>query len=392
MPETLILSACRTAVGKHMGGLASLSAPQLGAVALREAMARANVSPEKVDEVVMGIVLSAGTGQSAARRAALGAGIPPAVAAFNVNMVCGSGLKAVMLAAQAVRAGDAQCVLAGGMESMSNAPHLLRGGRAGFRLGDAKLEDSIVADGLTCSFEKWHMGSAAEHTAAKFGITREQMDEFSLESHRRAIAAQKSGAFRDEIVSVEVPVPKGSPIRFERDEGPREETSLEKLAGLKPIFDKAGRVTAGNSSTINDGAAAVAVCSEAFARGLGATPLARIAACACSGVEPKDLFEAPIAAIAKVLSLAGWKQDDVDLFEINEAFAAQALADCKALSLPRERVNVNGGAVALGHPLGASGARCLATLLYALKNRKAKRGVVALCLGGGNAVAMAVER
>jgi len=341
----------------------------------------------------MGNVLSAGLGQAPARQAALGAGLPDTIAAFSVNKVCGSGLKAVMLAAQAVRAGDADVIVAGGMESMSNAPYLLRGLRDGVKMTDQTIQDGMILDGLWCALEDHHMGLSAEYTAEKSGITREEQDAFALSSHQKAVAAQDAGAFADEIVPVEVPQRRGDPLMVATDETPRRETSLEKLARLRPVFKRdGGTVTAGNASSINDGAAAVVVTGAERAEGLGREPLARIVGSCTAGVAPIDIFYAPIFAVRDVVEKAGLALDDIDVFELNEAFSAQAVADIRELRIDPEKVNVRGGAVALGHPIGASGARVLTTLLYVMKSEGLKRGVAALCLGGGNAVAMLVER
>jgi acetyl-CoA C-acetyltransferase len=391
MPEPFILSAARTPIGKYLGALAERSAPELGAVAVREALHRAQVPVEQVDEVIMGNVLQAGVGQNPARQAALEAGLPDTVAAFTVNKVCGSGLKAVMLAAQAIRANDGQLIVAGGMESMSRAPYLLFGARAGWKFGDQKVVDSMLHDGLWCAFEDWHMGEAAEHIASKCGISRADQDRFSAQSHRRAVAASEQGAFAREIVPVTVGTgPKSKTVA--RDEGMRPETSVETLSRLKPAFREGGTVTAGNASLLSDGAAAVVVASGKAAERLGARPLARIIAYATSGIAPKDIFLAPVQAVRLVLEKAGLKASDIDLFELNEAFAAQMLACSGELKLDESRVNVSGGAIALGHPIGASGARVLVTLLYALEQRGLRRGLAALCLGGGNAVALVIER
>lgn len=388
----VILSACRTPIGRYLGGLAGRSAVELGVVAAREALARARVGPEHVDEAIVGNVLSAGLGQAPARQVALGAGIPAAAGALTVNMVCGSGLRAVMLAAAAIRAGDSELVLAGGIESMSNAPHLLQGGRAGWKIGDRGLVDSMLHDGLTCAIEGWPMGEAAERTAELCGLTRGDLDAFAAESQRRAAAAQASGAFDDEIVPVPVEARKGAPSHINADEGPRPETTPEGLAKLAPAFRPGGVVTAGNASTLSDGAAMVVVASEAKAAELGARPIARVVATAVAGLEPRDLFLAPIGAVRKALERAHLTAAEIDLFEINEAFAAQMLGCVRGLELDPARVNVHGGAIALGHPIGASGARVLVTLLHALKQRDKRLGLAALCLGGGNAVAMVVER
>ena len=392
MPTPVIISAARTPIGKFLGGLASLTAPELGAIAYKAALARAGLKPEDVQEAILGNVVSAGVGQAPARQAALKAGCPDTLPCFTVNKVCGSGLKAVMLAAQAIKAGDAQVILAGGAESMSNAPHLLRKSRTGVAFGAVNLEDSLLTDGLECAFEKWPMGRAAEHIARRFEISREEADKFAVESHKRAVNAQNGGLFEKEIYAFEIAQKKGPALKIEKDEGPRAETSLEKLATLPTAFEKDGRVTAGNSSTLNDGAAAVVVADEAWAKERGIKPLARILSYATSGVAPKDIFHAPALAVPEALKRAGKELKQVDLFELNEAFAAQALANIKVLGLDAQKVNVHGGAVALGHPIGASGARCLVTLLYALENSNGKLGVTSLCLGGGNAVAMVIER
>lgn len=388
-PDAVILSAARTPIGKFRGALAPLSATELGAIAVRAALERAQVDPGRVDEVVLGNVLSAGLGQAPARQAALKAGLPPAVAALTINKVCGSGLKAVMLAAQAVRAGDAEIVIAGGMESMSRAPWLLE--REGPALGERRLADSMLQDGLACALSGRSMGDIADGLASADGITRADQDAFALESHRRAVAAIGRGAFVGEIIPV--PVRRGKETReFAQDEGPRSETSLSALAGLRPVFRPDGTVTPGNASMISDGAAAVVLASRDAAERLGRRPLARIVAGATTGGPPEELFTAPVAAIEQALSRASLSVADVSLFELNEAFAAQMLACVRRLDLPVDRVNVHGGAIALGHPIGASGARVLVSLLAALESRSARYGVASLCLGGGNAVAMVVER
>jgi acetyl-CoA C-acetyltransferase len=391
MADAYLLSAARTPIGKYLGGLAELPAPALGAVALAEALARAGAGPGQVEEVIVGNVLQAGVGQNPARQAALEAGLPDSIAAFTVNKVCGSGLKAVMLAAQAIRAGDADLILAGGMESMSRAPYLLQGARAGWKFGDQKVIDAMLHDGLWCAFEGWHMGEAAEHVAGRCGVSRAEQDHFAAGSQHRAAAAWEQGLFDAEVVPVSVGT--GAKAKLvAHDEAPRPETSLEALAKLRPAFREGGTVTAGNSSTLSDGAAAVLVGSARAAEKLGVRPLARVVAYATSGVAPKEIFIAPVLAVRAVLQKAGLGLGDVDLFELNEAFAAQVLADGQELGLDWSRVNVHGGAIALGHPIGASGARVLVTLLYAMHQRKARRGLAALCLGGGNAVAMVVER
>jgi acetyl-CoA C-acetyltransferase len=392
MRQPVIISATRTAVGKFQGALKSFAAPQLGSVVVRAAVERAKLDPAQVDEVIMGCALQAGLGQNPARQAALGAGLPDKVAALTVNKVCGSGLKAVMLAAQSVALGDNEIIVAGGMESMSNAPYLLTKARDGYRMGDGEIIDSMIHDGLWCAFDHWHMGETGEVVTEKYNISRERQDEYALGSQRKAVAAIKSGRFKDEITPVEIPQRKGAPLIFDTDEGPREDSSLEGLAKLKPAFRPNGAVTAGNASTINDGAAAVVVTSEEVARKLGRAPLVRIVAQATSGVEPKLVMMAPVEAVRKVAAKAEWDLKSVDLFELNEAFSSQSVALVEQLGLDPEKVNVNGGAVALGHPIGASGARVLVTLIHEMIKRKADRGVASLCLGGGNAVALAVER
>ncbi|HEX9705538.1 MAG TPA: acetyl-CoA C-acetyltransferase [Gemmatimonadales bacterium] len=386
----VILSACRTPVGKYLGGLAPLAAPRLGAVAVREAVRRAGVDGTEVDEVILGHVLQGGTGQAPARQAAIHAGLPGTIPALTVNKVCGSGLKAVMLAAQAIKAGDAQCVVAGGMESMSNAPHYLSGMRSGIKAGNSQLLDGMIHDGLWDSFANSHMGNLAEYTAKKAGVSRDDQDRFALESHRKAVAAMDACRFKAETVAVEIPGKKG-PTVIDKDEGPRADTSLEALAALKPSFEKDGSVTPGNAPGLNDGASALVVTSLAFAKAHGLKPLARVTSYATGGGEPRDLFFAPIVAVKNLLAMAGTTIGDYDLIEANEAFAVQALADGRALGWDWNRVNVNGGAIALGHPIGASGARVLTTLLYALLDRRKATGLATLCLGGGNAVALSVE-
>lgn len=391
MADAYLLSAARTPIGKYLGSLAELSAPELGARALAAAIERAGIRADRIDEVIMGQVLQAGVGQNPARQAALKAGLPDSIAAVTINKVCGSGLKAVMLAAQAIRAGDADLIAAGGMESMSNAPYLLYGARTGWKYGDQKAVDSMIRDGLWCAFENWHMGEAAEHIATKCGVSRADQDRFSAQSQRRAAAAVEQKAFEAEIVPVTVG--KGTKSKtISHDEGLRAETTAEGLAKLKPAFCETGTVTAGNASTLSDGAAAVIVGSKKVATEQGAKPMARIVAYATSGVTPKDIFIGPVLAVRKVLERAGLSLKDIDLFELNEAFAAQMLACSKELGLDESKVNVNGGAIALGHPIGASGTRVLVTLLYALEKRGLKRGLASLCLGGGNAVAMIIER
>ena len=392
--DIVIIAGCRTAVGKFQGSLSDITAPQLGAITVREAVKRAGLQSALVDECIMGNVLPAGLGQNPARQAAIYGGLDPATGAMTINKVCGSGLKSVALAAQAIETGNASIVVAGGMESMSNAPYLLPNARKGYRLGNGQVVDSMVHDGLWDIYNDYHMGITGENVAEKYGITREQQDEFAVNSHRKAIAAQKEGRFASQIVAVELPAKKKgqAPVIFDKDEGPREDTTVETLRALKPAFKKDGTVTAGNAPVVNDGAAALVVTSAARAVELGAPPMVRIVAQATSGVEPKWVMMAPVGAVQKIWQKTGWKKDDVDLYELNEAFSVQALGVCRELGLDMNRVNVNGGAVALGHPIGASGARVLVTLIYEMIRRDARRGIAALCLGGGNAVAMAVER
>lgn len=388
--EVLIVSGARTAIGKFQGTLAPIPATELGAVVVREAVRRAGIAPERVEEVIVGNVVGAGLGQAPARQVALKAGLKDTINATQIGKVCGSGLKAAMLASSMIRAGDADVLVAAGMENMNRAPYLLPNARFGYRMGNAEMLDAVIYDGLWCPFENWHMGRAAEFIARECGITREMQDEFALNSHRKALAAMQAGKFKAEIVPVEVPAKKGTTL-FDTDETPRPDTSLEALAKLKPAFEANGTVTAGNAPPLSDGAAAVVLVGEEIAARENLQPLARVVAYAQAGVEPKRIFWAPIYAIRRVLEKSAWKLEDVDLFEINEAFSAQVLADGKELGLDWSRVNVNGGAVALGHPIGASGARILVTLIYALKDRGLKRGLAALCLGGGEAVAMTIE-
>ncbi len=392
MQQAVILSAVRTAIGRFLGTLTPLAAPELGAIVVREAVARAGVEPSQVEEVIMGNVVSAGLGQNPARQAALRAGLSEKVAAMTINKVCGSGLKAVGLVAQAIQLGEIELAVGGGMESMSNAPFLLTKAREGYRLGDGKLLDAVVHDGLWDAFEDFHMGLTAEVVSEKYHVTREQQDEYAASSHRKAVAAIQACRFESQIVPVPIPQRKGEPIRFVKDEGPRADTSLEALGKLKPAFKKDGTVTAGNASSMNDGAAALVVASESAAARLGKKPMARIVGQAVSGIAPALVMMAPVEAVEKLLKKVGWDRDEVDLYELNEAFAAQSVALVRELRLNPEKVNVNGGAVALGHPIGASGARVLTTLLHEMAARNVHRGVAALCLGGGNAVAMAVER
>lgn len=391
MHEPVILSAVRTPIGKFLGSLSSLSAPRMGALVVAEAIRRAGVSPDAVDEVIMGNVLAAGLGQNPARQAALFGGLPPQVGAVTVNKVCGSGLKAVMMAAQAVRLGDEDIVVAGGMESMTRAPFLLEKARTGYRLGHGELVDSVIRDGLWDVYNDYHMGNTGEVVAAEYNVSRREQDAWAVGSHAKALAAMDEGRFAAEILPVEIKGHRGEVTLVESDEAPRRGTSMESLAKLRPVFQKDGTVTAGNAPGLNDGAAATLVTSAATAKKLGCQPLARIIGYATAGLEPRLVMMAPEAAVRKMAARIGWSLDDVDLFELNEAFSVQQVAVARALEIPAEKVNVNGGAVALGHPIGASGARVLTTLLFALKDRGKKRGVAALCLGGGNAVAMAVE-
>jgi acetyl-CoA C-acetyltransferase len=392
MQESVIVSAVRLPTGKFMGTLRSLPAPELGARVIREAVARAGIEADIVDECIMGNVVSAGAGQAPARQAALKGGLADHVASLTINKVCGSGLKAVMLAAQGIATGDIEVAVAGGMESMSSCPYLLPRAREGFRMGHTEALDSMIHDGLWCSLENQNMGLACEAVVEKYGVTREDQDTFAATSHQRAARAINEFFFKDEILPVEVPQRKGDPVRLEYDEGVRPDASVETLGRLRPAFKKdGGTVTAGNAPGVNDGAAAVVVMSAARAEALGLTPIARIVGQAVSGLAPKWLLMTPVQAVQKLLTKTGWSLGDVDLIELNEAFAAQAVAVIRELGADPEKVNVNGGAVALGHPIGASGARILTTLLYAMKSRGAKRGIATLCLGGGNGVAMAVE-
>ncbi len=392
MKETVIISACRTPIGKFQGSLTPFSAVDLGAFAVREAVLRAGIDTASVDEIIMGNVVSAGLGQNPARQAGLKGGLSNRVAAMTINKVCGSGLKAVALAAQGIETGNAEIVVAGGMESMTNCPYLLPQARAGMRIGHGKVLDSMITDGLWDAFNDFHMGMTGELVAEKYGITRQRQDAYAVESHRRAIDAIKNGRFTDEIVPVSIKQKKGDPILFSTDESPRADTSLETLGRLRPAFKPDGTVTAGNAPGTNDGAAALVVTSAEKARELGKTPMARVVGQAVSGVEPKWVMMAPVDAVRMLLKKLDWKTEDVDLFELNEAFSVQAIAVIEQLGLDPAKTNVNGGAVALGHPIGASGARVLVTLLFEMARRNAKCGVAALCLGGGNAVALAVER
>jgi len=392
MARPVIVSAVRTPSGKLLGSLSSFRAPQLGAIAVKAAVERAGRSPADIDEVIMGQVIQAGSGQNPARQAALGAGIPPSVAALTVNKVCGSSLKAAVLAAQAIQLDDARCIVAGGQESMTNGPYLLTKARQGYRMGNGELIDATVNDGLWCAFGDYHMGCTGDLVSERYHVSREQQDAWALRSHQRAAAAQQSGAFDAEIVAVEVPQRKGDPVLFERDETIRADTSAEALANLKPAFSADGTVTAGNAPGVNDGASAVVVMGEEEARSAGIPMLARIVAYATSGIEPELVMMAPVEAVNMVLDKAGWDRHEVDLYELNEAFAVQSVAVVNELAIDPEKVNVNGGAVALGHPIGASGARILTTLLHAMQQRSAQRGIAGMCMGGGNGVALAVER
>jgi acetyl-CoA C-acetyltransferase len=392
MEDIVIVSAVRTAVGKFGGSLAKVPATELGAIVIKEALARAKIDPAQVSEVIMGQVLTAGAGQNPARQALLKAGLPKEVPGLTINAVCGSGLKAVMLAAQAVAWGDAEIVVAGGQENMSAAPHVLMGSRDGQRMGDWKLQDTMIVDGLWDVYNQYHMGVTAENVAKEHNIDRAAQDALALGSQQKAAAAQDAGKFKDEIVAVTIPQKKGDPIKFDADEFINKKTNAEALAGLRPAFDKAGSVTAGNASGLNDGAAAVVVMSAKKAQELGLKPLATIRAFGTSGLDPKTMGMGPVPATKKALERAGWKASDVNLFELNEAFAAQACAVNKALDIDPAKVNVNGGAIAIGHPIGASGARILVTLLHEMQRREAKKGVAALCIGGGMGVSLAVER
>src|SRR5579864_2406007 len=394
LEDVVIISGVRTPVGKFQGSLSDFSATQLGAMVVREAVKRARLDPQQVDECIMGNVVSAGLGQNPARQAALFGGLPPEVGAMTINKVCGSGLKAVALAAQAIQTGNSEIVVAGGMENMTNAPYLLPQARKGYRLGNAQIIDSMVHDGLWDVYNDYHMGNTGENVADKYHVTREEQDEYALNSHRKAVAAIKECRFKSQVLPVEIPSKKkgAAPVIFDKDESPREDTSIEALRALKPAFKKDGTVTAGNAPGVNDGAAAVVVTSAAKAKELGAKPMVRIVAQATSGIDPKWVMMAPVDAIRQIWKKTGWKNEEVDLYELNEAFSVQALAVMHELKLDPGKVNGNGGAVAIGHPIGASGARVLVTLIYEMIRRDVKRGIAALCLGGGNAVAMAVER
>ncbi len=391
--QAVIISAARTPTGKFQGLLKSFTAPDLGAIAIKEAIKRAGITNEQVDEVIMGCVVQAGIGQAPARQAALKAGLPSEVSALTINMVCGSGLRAVALASQAVQLGDAEYVVAGGMESMSNIPYAMPGARDGYRMGNQSVVDLMIHDGLWCPFENWHMGNTGEIVADKYQITREAQDHYAFNSHRKAHEAQEAGRFAEELVTIEIPQKKGDPIILDYDEPVRPETTVDSLGKLRPAFKKdGGTVTAGNAPGVNDGASALVVTSAENAKNLGIEPLGRVVASAVSGIEPKLIMMAPVKGVQNVLAKAGWDMKDVDLFELNEAFSVQALGVMQELGLDIEKVNVNGGAVALGHAIGNSGSRVLTTLLYEMKRRGVKRGVAALCLGGGNSVALAVER
>ncbi|TMG91631.1 MAG: acetyl-CoA C-acetyltransferase [Betaproteobacteria bacterium] len=392
MTDIVIVGAARTAIGKFGGGLAKTAAPELGASVIRVLLARANLKPDQISEVILGQVLTAGSGQNPARQALIKAGLPAAIPGMTINKVCGSGLKAVMLASQAVQCGDADIVIAGGQENMSAAPHVLLGSRDGFRMGDAKLIDSMIVDGLWDVYNQYHMGTTAENVAKQYGIPRSQQDEFAVASQNKAEAAQKAGKFKDEIVPVMIPQRKGDPVAFAADEFIKAGTTLESVSALKPAFAKDGTVTAANASGINDGGAAVLVMSAAKAQQLGLKPMARIKAFASSGVDPSIMGMGPVPASKRCLEKAGWKPADLDLMEINEAFAAQACAVNKEMGWDTSKINVNGGAIALGHPIGASGCRVLVTLLYEMARRDAKKGLASLCIGGGMGVALAVER
>lgn len=394
LDEVVIVSAVRTPVGRFQGSLSDFTAPQLGAIVVREAVKRTGIDPASVTECIMGNVVSAGLGQNPARQAALGAGLSAGVGAMTINKVCGSGLKAVALGQQGIQTGNSEIVVAGGMESMTNAPYLLPQARKGYRLGDAKIIDSMVHDGLWDKYNDYHMGNTGENVAEKYGVTREEQDEYALNSHRKAVAAIKECRFKDQIIPVELPAKKrgAAPELFAKDESPREDTTMEVLRSLKPAFKKDGTVTAGNAPGVNDGASAVVVMSAAKAKALGLKPMARVVAQATSGIDPAWVMMAPVDAVRQLWKKTGWKNEDVDLYEINEAFSVAAIAVTRELGLDLNKANVNGGAVALGHPIGATGARILTTLLYEMIRRDVHKGIAALCLGGGNAVGLAVER
>jgi acetyl-CoA C-acetyltransferase len=391
MRESVVVSAVRTPTGKFLGSLKEFTAPQLGAIAVREAVRRAGIDPAIVDECIMGNVVAAGEGQNPARQAALNGGLSERVAAMTINKVCGSGLKAVMLAAQGIATGDIDVAVAGGMESMSNTPYLLSRVREGLRMGNGTLVDAMIHDGLWCAFDQCHMGMSGEHVAEQYKVGRQDQDDYAVESHRKAAHAASQGWFKDEIVPVEIPQKKGAALSFAHDEAVRADTSAEALAGLKPAFKKDGSVTAGNAPGVNDGAAALVVMAADKAKALGVTPLARIVGQATSGLAPKLVLMTPVEAVRRVAAKVGWELKDVELFEINEAFSVQMVAVLRELGIEPAKVNIQGGAVALGHPIGASGARVLTTLIYALRRTGKKRGIASLCLGGGNGVALAVE-
>jgi acetyl-CoA C-acetyltransferase len=392
MRDSVIISAVRTPTGKFLGSLKDFPAPQLGAIVVREAVRRAGIDPSSVDECIMGNVIAAGEGQNPARQAALNGGLAEHVAALTINKVCGSGLKAVMLASQGIATGDIDIAVAGGMESMSGTPYLLPRVREGLRMGNGTIVDSMIHDGLWCAFEHCHMGMSGEHVAEHYKVGRADQDHYAAESHRKAAHATHEGWFKDEIVPVEIPQKKGAPVLFDRDEAIREDTTAQTLAGLKPAFKKDGSVTAGNAPGVNDGAAAVVIMAAEKAQSLGLKPMVRVIGQATSGLPPKLVLMTPVEAVRRVAQKVGWRLEDVDLFEINEAFSVQMVAVLRELGIAPEKVNVHGGAVALGHPIGASGARVLTTLIYALTHRNLKRGIASLCLGGGNGVALAVER
>ncbi len=391
MTEVLIAGAVRTPIGKFLGGLVPFAAPQLGALVVKETLRRAGVAPDAVEEVIMGNVITAGLGQNPARQASIYGGVTETAGALTVNKVCGSGLKAVVLGTQAIKLGDAEIVVAGGMESMSNAPYILRQARTGYRLNDGAIVDTMVFDGLWDIYNNFHMGNTAELVSEKYNVSRKEMDEYSVESHRKAIEAMTKGRFKDEIVTVEIPQKKGEPVRFDRDEGPRADTNLESLSKLKPVFKKDGTITAANASQISDGAAAMVLLSERKAKELGVKPIARVTGYATGGMKPEWVMMAPTVAIPKLLKKTGLSIGDFDAIELNEAFAVQGCAVVKELKMDPKKVNINGGAVALGHPIGCSGARILVTLIHVLKQTGGKRGLASLCLGGGNAVALSVE-
>ena len=392
MDNPVIVSAVRTPIGRFLGALQSIPAQKLGATVVAEAIRRAGITPEQVDEVILGNVVGAGLGQNPARQASIFGGVPDSVPALTVNKVCGSGLKAVVLGAQAIKCGDAEVIVAGGMESMSNAPYLMKNARGGFRMGNQTVLDAMIHDGLWDAYNDYHMGMTGEVVAERWKVTREDQDRWALDSHKKAIAAIDSGAFKREIVPVEIPSKKGDPVRFDTDEGPRRDTTIEALRALKPAFKKDGTVTAGNAPGVNDGAAAVVVTSQAAAKRLGLTPRAEIVAYASSGLAPELVMMAPEKAVRMLWEKTGWTADSVDLYEFNEAFAVQQVALGRVLGIDPAKHNVRGGAVALGHPIGASGARILTTLLHALEDTNKEKGIAALCLGGGNAVAMAIRR